>query len=264
VNEKGVSVADKSTLYEVREQHMANADVVIYNGFQTTADKDLKEADEIVLIKKGEIPDKSVIETLMMARHTPGVFKKLKSSVVGIAGVGGLGSNVAVALARSGVGTLVIADFDIVEPSNLNRQAYFIEHLGYSKVEALKKLLLQINPFVKVVSHQVRITADNALDVFESVDVLVEAFDQAESKAELVNTALTSMPDKHIVAGSGMAGYFSSNDIVTKQKFKKLYVVGDETNEAKVGSGLMAPRVNVAAGHQSNMVLRILLGQLTP
>ncbi len=98
----------------------------------------------------------------------------------------------------------------------------------------------------------------------KNVDVLVEAFDQAEAKAELVNTALTSMSDKYIVAGSGMAGYFSSNKIVTKQKLRKLYVVGDETNEAKVGSGLMAPRVNVAAGHQSNMVLRILLGQLAP
>jgi len=264
VNEKEMTLDNGFTLFQLRDLVEPDADVVIFNGFQTKDDRELQNGDYVVFICKGKTPEKEAFESMMMARHTPGVYKTLKNSTVGVAGVGGLGSNAALALARSGVGRLIVADFDIVEPSNLNRQAYLVEHLGKEKTEAIKDLIKRTNPYVEVETHTKRIKAENVKEIFGNVDVLIEAFDQATSKAELVNTALLTMQDTYVVAGSGMAGYFSSNSIITKQKMKKLYVVGDETNEAKPGSGLMAPRVNIAAAHQANMALRILLGKMEP
>lgn len=264
VNEKWIEWSEKVSLMTLKDQHMPTADVVIYNGFQTNDDRMLEHGDRVVFIKKGEKPAKGVFESMLMGRHTPGVHDVLKKATVGVAGVGGLGSNVALALARSGIGRLILADFDVVEPSNLNRQAYFVEHLGMPKTEAIKELIHRANPYVDIDVHRVYVTSENAGVLFKDADILVEAFDQPQAKAELINTALRSLPNTALVAGSGMAGYFSSNTIETHKKMGRLYIVGDQVNEAKPGCGLMAPRVNIAAGHQANMVLRILLGEEKP
>lgn len=264
VNEKYIPVKEGTTLLELKEIENSKADVVVYNGFKTLKNRELKNGDSVVFIRKGEMPSRDSFEAMMMSRHTPGIFDKLKKSVVGVAGLGGLGSNIVLALARSGVGKMIIADFDVVEPSNLNRQAYLVEHLGLKKTEAMKDLISRTNPYTEIETHSLYIEPNNVKNVFHEVDVLIEAFDSPSCKAELVNTALKTMEDTYIVAGSGMAGYFSSNSIITKKKMKKLYVVGDETEEAKPGNGLMAPRVNIAAAHQANMTLRILLGELEP
>ena len=150
VNEKAVAVSLETTLFQIRNQSKADADLIIYNGFPFTTDQPIQSGDEIILIKKGERPSPEEIECFMMSRHTPGVHEKIRTSTVGIAGVGGLGSSVAIALARVGVGTLILADFDVVEPSNLNRQQYLIHQIGMPKVDALRDNLFRINPCITV------------------------------------------------------------------------------------------------------------------
>ncbi len=234
--------------------------IMIYNGFQTENHIMLKEGDSISFIEKGVMPSEDELEALMMARHTPFVHEKVKSARVGIAGLGGLGSNVAVALARTGIGHLHLVDFDIVEPSNLNRQAYKISHLGMKKTEALKSEIKDINPYIKVTIDSEKVTENNAAILFENDPIVCEAFDRPEYKAMLINTLLENKPGIKLVSASGLAGYESSNSITTTKVFNNLYLCGDGKSNAEPGRGLMAPRVSICAGHEANMILRLILG----
>jgi len=261
VNEKETSLPPDTTLFQLKKQSKPDADLVIYNGFPATSDGPLKEGDEIVFIKKGEMPSSEEFECLMMARHTPGVHRKIKKSVVGIAGLGGLGSAIAIALARIGVGKLILVDFDVVEPSNLNRQQYFIHQIGIPKVEALRENLSKINPYVRVQTYNEKLDRNNVERIFKEAEVVVEAFDRADEKAMLINTVSEKMPDKYMVAASGVAGYGESNEIKTVRFSSKIFIVGDHKTAAQPGVGLMAPRVGIVAHHQANTVLRILLGE---
>lgn len=261
LNEKSIAVDKGTTIFSIKKDFKPDADIIIHNGFIINEDVSLKEHDRVTLIKKGEIPSKKDLEALMISRHTPGVHEKIKNAKVGIAGLGGLGSNASVSLARIGVGYLKLVDFDVVEPSNLNRQQYFVQHLGMKKTDAIKDLISQINPFVKIEAENAYIDVSNVEKIFSDVDIIVEAFDNPRSKAELINTVLQKMPEKTIVAASGMAGYFSNNTITTKKIRENFYLIGDDISEAKPGCGLMAPRVSIAANHQANTVLRIIMGE---
>lgn len=259
VNERTTIVKEGTTAFDVRNSFKKDADIVVLNGFIISDDIALKENDKLTLIKRGEVPTKEELESLMIARHTPGVHEKINKAFVGIVGLGGLGSNIAVSLARLGIGKLLLVDFDVVEPSNLNRQQYFVKHIGMLKTDAMKEIISEINPFVKVDTKNVFIDEDNITDILANVDIIVEAFDNPKSKATLINTLLQRMPQKYIVGASGMAGYFSNNTIVTKKVRNNFYLIGDGVSEAKPGCGLMAPRVSIAAGHQANTVLRIIM-----
>ena len=261
VNERKQEVKEDITVFELKKSMKDDSDVIVYNGFIIKEDCEIYENDKIVFIKKGEIPKYEDMEAMLMARHTPFVHERIKKCSVGIAGLGGLGSNIAVSLARIGIGKLVLVDFDVVEPSNLNRQQYFIKHLGMKKTDALEQIINDCNPFVEIHKQDVFLDENNIVNTFSNVDIIVEAFDNPVSKALLVNVVLSKMKDKKIVAASGMAGYFSSNTIVTKKIKDKFYLVGDGENEAKPGCGLMAPRVAIAANHQANAVLRIIMGE---
>ncbi|MGH4123494.1 MAG: sulfur carrier protein ThiS adenylyltransferase ThiF [Clostridium sp.] len=188
------------------------------------------------------------------------ISEKLKNAVVGIAGLGGLGSNVAVSLTRIGIGKLILVDFDKVDKSNLNRQQYFLRHIGMYKTEALKEILNDINPDIELETTNVFVDETNIEGLFKDVDILVEAFDNSHSKATLVNTTLLKMPNKPIVAGSGMAGYFSSNSIKTRKVRNNFYLAGDEFSDIDLGYKPFSPRVSIVANHQANMVLRLILG----
>lgn len=260
VNELSLEVEEGTTLFDVWRRQKPGADLLIYNGMPVAESHSLQENDRIVLITRGEIPTEAEFETLLTSRHTPGVHERIRKNVVGIAGAGGLGSAVAVALARMGVGKLVIADYDIVEPSNLNRQQYFVDQIGLPKVLALRDNLARINPYVRVTCHHERITPDNLKDLFEECQVVVEAFDRADQKAMLLNAFSRHLKTKTLVAASGLAGYGSSNTIRTTAFTKNIVIVGDQVEAACIGTGLMAPRVGIAAHHQANAVLRILLG----
>lgn len=259
VNEVAREFADAPSLMDVAARYGPDADLMIVNGFPAADDRALADGDAVVLIRKGALPERAELEAMMAARHTPGVHEKLKTKTAGVAGLGGLGSPVAIALARVGVGRLVLADFDVVEPSNLNRQQYFVDQIGSPKVDAMYDNLARINPFVDVVRHNAYLDAGNLASVFAGVDVLVEALDRAESKAELVDAAAMWLPGVPVVCASGLAGYGPSNEITTRA-FGGGYVIGDAVAEAAEGMGLMAPRVGVAAHHQANCALRILLG----
>lgn len=260
LNGKALETAPGSSLHTIRRQQDPLADVVILNGFQTAEDLRIRENDSIVLIKKGASPSQEELESMMAARHTPEVHKRLKKAKVAIAGLGGVGSNIAVLLARIGVGTLLLVDFDIVEPSNLNRQSYNTNHLGLEKTEAMQAQIAQINPFIKIIPQTVKVSEENAVSLFGAYPIVCEAFDNPVSKSMLVNTLLEKKPEIKIVSASGLAGFTSSNSIVTRQIFKNLYVCGDMVNEAQIGNGLMAPRVTICAAHQANMVLRLIMG----
>jgi sulfur carrier protein ThiS adenylyltransferase len=260
VNEHWHEVPDDTILAVLKQSFKPDADLLICNGFPQTSSAALQDGDEVVLIRRGEIPPPEELEALMMARHTPGVHRKVKAARVGIAGLGGLGASIAIALARVGVGHLVIADFDVVEPSNLNRQQYFIDQIGMPKVEALQANLSRINPYVNVESYNVTLDRENIPRLFATTPIIVEAFDRADMKEMLITTVLDRMPDHVVVAASGLAGYGPNNTIRTERITPNLFIIGDQVSAAGPGSGLMAPRVGIAAHHQANQVLRLIIG----
>ncbi len=198
---------------------------------------------------------------MIFARNGKDASDKLNKSCVCICGLGGLGSNIAEMLTRLGIGKLILVDYDIVDPTNLNRQNYFVSDIGSLKTDATTNILLKINPYVQIVKKNVFVNSKNILEIIECADIVVEAFDSAKSKAEIVNTILAGS-DKIVVASSGMAGIGSSNLIKTNKPMSRLYICGDMQSEAKEGLSLMSPRVNICAAHQANMVARILLGEV--
>ena len=193
---------------------------------------------------------------------TPHTFLELKNAVVGIAGLGGLGSNVAVALTRLRVGKLILVDFDNVEESNLNRQNYFIDQIGRHKVDASLENLHRINPEANLEGHKVRLTPEKIPDVFKGCHVVAECFDRADQKQMIVETVLTKMKDAVIVSVSGLAGFGRSNEIVTRRVSERLILVGDTVSGIGPGVPLTAPRVGIAAYHQANAISEILLNEL--
>lgn len=178
---------------------------------------------------------------------------------VGIAGAGGLGSNCAAALVRSGIGTLVIADFDIIEPQNLNRQFYFFDQIRMRKPAALKDNLLRINRELKIIIHNTELNRENIPEIFSGCDVIVEAFDKAEMKEMLIETVQIGMPGIPLVVGSGVAGWGSSDTIKCRKIDENLYVCGDETTGTSEEMPPMAPRVGIVAHMQANVVIGILM-----
>lgn len=203
---------------------------------------------------------KNEYDAMLIERHGQKTFDILSKAYVGIAGLGGLGSNIAMMLARSGIGHLLLIDFDIVEPSNLNRQHYMISHLGMSKSEAIKDLILQANPYIQLDTRCLKITGENAPELFRDCDLVCEAFDKPEAKAELINSLLENCPGLPLISGSGMAGYGSSNTIRTEKAINNLYLCGDKVSGIETVGTLMAPRVQICAAHEANMALRLLLG----
>lgn len=204
------------------------------------------------------------LHAALVERHGADIQQKLDRTSVGIAGLGGLGSNIAVHLARLGVGRLVLVDFDTVDVTNLNRQHYTMKDIGVPKTLALLEQLEEINPYLQYEPYTERVIPANVARMFAGCDVVCEAFDRADQKAMLIETLLERLPDAVVVSGSGMAGYGSANAIRTERRFGRLYVCGDGTSDIADGVGLMAPRVAVCAAQQATMVLRLLLGETAP
>ena len=190
------------------------------------------------------------------------IRERLRNKTVGIAGCGGLGSNCAVALARSGIGRLVIVDFDVVSADNLNRQYYFLDQVGQKKVLALKDNIRRIDPQVEVTAVDRRLDPTSVSEVFRDCQVIVEAFDRAEMKKMLIETVLERMPGKFIVAGSGLAGYGNNNDLRTR-RIGNLFICGDEKSETSEAAPPLAPRVGIVANLQANQAVEILLDHFT-
>jgi len=189
-------------------------------------------------------------------------FEKIKEILinksVGIAGCGGLGSNCAVALARVGVGKLIIADFDVIEESNLNRQYYFHHQIGKQKVYCLKENILLINPDVQILAHQIKLESQDIYDLYKDCDIIVEAFDNAEMKQTIIETICEKLPATPLVIGLGMAGWGDFESIHLR-KSDNLYICGDEKREVSEVLPPLAPRVGIVANMQADTVLELLL-----
>lgn len=204
------------------------------------------------------IPTKEEWSAALEQRHGNMLQGKVSAATVAVCGLGGLGSNIAIALARTGIGRLVLIDFDRVDITNLHRQQYKTNQIGKYKTEALAENLLEIAPYLEIQTITARITEGNIADLLQDSDVICEAFDDAEAKAMLVNAVLETMPHKYLVAASGMAGIGTPNTIRTRKITKHFYLCGDETSDVADTIGLVAPRVMLCAAHQAHTILRIL------
>lgn len=205
------------------------------------------------------IPTQEEIRQICDERFSKQVYEKLQAASVAIAGLGGLGSNIAAMLARTGIGRLRLIDFDRVDLSNLNRQIYDIRHLNRKKTEALAERLLEINPYLKLEVRDCKVTAENARGLLSGCPYICEAFDDPRAKAMLAEQVLRGLPEAYLIAGSGMAGWGDANGIHTRKVGSRFFVCGDEKTDIGEGTGLMAPRVAICAGHQANKVVQLIL-----
>ena len=196
----------------------------------------------------------------LFERNVKGISEKLKKAKVCILGLGGLGSNVAILLARAGIAYLKLVDFDIVEASNLNRQQYRISHIGMKKTEAIRTIIKEINPFVEIEVLNKKVDRENILSIVGDVEIVVEAFDVAETKAMAIEELLIN-GDKILVSASGMAGLGSANEIITRKVRDNFYLIGDNYSDYEEYSGIMSTRVMICAAHQANIALRLILGE---
>ena len=207
------------------------------------------------------IPSKEEWMDALNERHGAQLQARFSSATVAICGLGGLGSNIAIALARAGIGKLILIDFDRVDITNLHRQQYKANQIGRYKTAALAENLQEIAPYIELVTITKRITETNVSSLLKDVDVVCEAFDDPEAKAMLVNAVLEQFPHTYLVAASGMAGMDTPNTIQTRKVMKRFYLCGDEASDVVDTIGLVAPRVMLCAAHQSHTVLRIIAGE---
>lgn len=210
------------------------------------------------------IPSREVMREALNIRHGEDLQNKISAARVAVCGLGGLGSNIAIALARAGVGHLHLIDFDRVDLTNLNRQQYAVGQLGQYKTDALRETLSLVSPYCDVTCNTIQVTEENLPDLLKTEDYICEAFDRAEAKAMLVSGVLEHFPEKYLVAGSGLAGLGSANTIQTRRVSKRFYLCGDGTSDSSVGLGLVASRVLVCAAHEANMILRLIAGEREP
>lgn len=208
------------------------------------------------------IPTKKEWDEALIKRQGEEIQKKFAGASIAICGLGGLGSNIAVSLARAGIGKLLLVDFDSVDIANLHRQQYKANQIGKYKTEALLENLKEIAPYIDIEIHTAYVTEENAAHLLQGADIICEAFDKAECKAMLTNIILETMPDKYFVAASGMAGMGSANSIQTRKITEKFFLCGDETSDVAEAGSLVAPRVMLCAAHQAHTVLRILAGKI--
>ncbi|MGN0492068.1 MAG: thiamine biosynthesis protein ThiF [Acutalibacteraceae bacterium] len=204
------------------------------------------------------IPTKEEWYKALEGRHGEEFQKKFSSATVAVCGLGGLGSNISICLARAGIGRLILIDFDRVDITNLHRQQYAANQIGRLKAEALAENLRAIAPYVELEAHAERITEENAEKLLVNADIICEAFDNPECKAMLTDTVLSKMPEKYFVAASGMAGIGSPNMIKTRRLTDKFYLCGDGVSEVATSQSLLSARVMLCAAHEALTVLRIL------
>lgn len=204
------------------------------------------------------IPSREEWQAALAARHGEKLQEKISKTTVAVCGLGGLGSNISIMLARAGIGRLILIDFDKVDVTNLNRQQYKAAQIGQPKAEALVSNLAEIAPYVEMTSHEVKITEENVVRLLQDADIICEAFDVAENKAMLTNVVLEKMPEKYLVAGSGMAGVGEANLIKTRKITERFYLCGDGVSDVKDGMGLFSSRVMVCAAHEAHAVIRII------
>jgi len=262
VNEKEVTLPEKTLAGKVAEAEKPDADIIIQNGHIVKADSVLSEGDSVYLIKRGEKPTEEEMKFLLTARHTPKVAERLAKCRMAVCGLGGLGSNIALALARMGVGELLLIDYDVIIPSNINRQQYYTDQIGMKKTEATLQNLKRVNPYISYDVRDIFITQENIAGLFEGCSVIIEAFDTAETKAMFITAASCNYPQSLVIGASGLAGLGGHESFRVVDAGKNVKIVGDFVSAARIGRGLMSTRVTIAAGIQANTAVRHVLSDI--
>jgi sulfur carrier protein ThiS adenylyltransferase len=198
----------------------------------------------------------TAIEAGVFARNVPGSTEILSAATVAVAGCGGLGSNAAVALTRAGVGSLILVDQDVIEASNLNRQYFFQGDVGRSKVEALADHLRAINPAVRLEAWRMALSAADVPRLFESADLLIEAFDRADAKRWLIESWCRAFPERTVVCASGLSG-LGRTEAIRVRRAGNIILCGDEVSDPS--QGLCAARVAMVANMQANLAIEVLV-----
>lgn len=257
-NGKPLTVAEGAKASHVLQSQTVPPDsVCLLNGFAFSDDPLLKDNDQLLFVPRHSLPTKEQYDALWTARYGAKIYNTLKESHIVICGAGGLGSHIAMSLTRLGIGELTIIDKDVVDLTNLGRQAYEMTDLGQPKVEALKALLWRINPFIKINAIHTTIDASNYDQYIKGFPYIMEAFDSPENKAELTNYVITHYPESILIGASGVSGYDHPNTVKTKKLFDHYFQTGDGHSESSLG--LLAPRVMLCAAHQATMLLHLLL-----
>lgn len=251
--EKPISIKELLTVLNI------DADVFIVNSFPVSSSYIVNSNDVVIFIKKGKIPSKEELEYQLISRQGLKEYNILKNSSVAVCGLGGLGSNAAISLARTGVGKIKLIDYDIVEPSNINRQCYFLEHIGMFKTDALKQIINKISPYVDVEISNIYLNEENIVSEVSGFQVILECFDNVLSKMMLIEKCVNNMNGSMVIGASGVAGYYNTDMITRKTLGKNCIIIGDFEHEAGVNQGLYAPRVATAANMQANEAVRYLL-----
>ena len=225
-----------------------------------------KGAENILKIPKfsetNNIPSREAMQKALEDRIGKSLTEKFSRGVVAVCGLGGLGSNIAISLARSGVGKLILVDFDRVDMGNLNRQQYKVSQLGMEKPTALFENLREIAPYVEIEAHCTKLDEANFSSILSSAQVICEAFDVPEDKSKLANFVLENLRDKVLISSSGLAGIDSANKIKTRTIAENFYICGDGISDVDIHGTLFAPRVMLCAAHQSHLALQVLAGQV--
>jgi sulfur carrier protein ThiS adenylyltransferase len=188
-------------------------------------------------------------------------YEKLKKYSVGIAGLGGLGSNAAVSLARAGIGRIVLIDYDTVEKTNLNRQYFFLNQISQNKTDALKENIKKINPEIKIETFTEKLKKNKMAQHFANTDLIIEALDDAETKTLFIEEMQQKLPNTPIIAASGVTGYGNNERIKTK-KLDNLYIIYDKKAKSTEKDILTAPRIALIANMQANLAVEILLDKV--
>lgn len=207
------------------------------------------------------LPTRDEWNAALELRHGKNLQQKFANATVAVCGLGGLGSNISISLARAGIGRLILIDFDRVDVTNLHRQQYKAAQIGRLKTEALAENLREIAPYIKIDPITAKITDENLVRLLHDADIICEAFDNPVAKAMLCNGVLENLPDKFLIAASGMAGMGTPNSIKTRKITEHFYLCGDGTSDVADNIGLAAPRVMLCAAHQAQTVLRIIAGK---
>lgn len=207
------------------------------------------------------LPTRDEWNAALELRHGKNLQQKFANATVAVCGLGGLGSNISISLARAGIGRLILIDFDRVDITNLHRQQYKAAQIGRLKTEALAENLREIAPYIKIDPITAKITDENLVRLLHDADIICEAFDNPVAKAMLCNGVLENLPDKFLIAASGMAGMGTPNSIKTRKITEHFYLCGDGTSDVADSIGLAAPRVMLCAAHQAQTVLRIIAGE---
>lgn len=256
-----VDADDYASLHKVQRPE---ADTLIVNGRTKPWSTPITSGDEVLLFDSAVPPTKMLWHAIYDARYGSEIMHRLQAAHVAICGLGGLGSLVALELARLGVGRLLLIDGDSVDPTNLARQHYRIDQIGQAKTTALAQTISDSAPLTTVETASCWLTAENIPTLLSDWPFVCECLDRPDTKAMLTTTVLSTLPEHTLVTASGMAGHGSGNTIVAKKLLPNLYQVGDGKSEGEEGIGLMAPRVGLCASAQATLVMRLLLGETTP